>query len=212
MANEESKRNANCEKDECTSLLTFKSAKKIETITPLPFSEVQLALSKNPLNENALEYLAGYYFKRLIDFHKTTCTPCSVYGKKIGQMSVQEKEYETYTFLKLYKNTNASLYQVTPHFKDFVKHIIQLATYCFEEKRDTCGIVEKVYRTLMTYFSNLPSFCKSLYPKFIKMVAKSIITNNIKWENSKIKAKKKTVFGKGKNSKTSRKLHNLAHT
>ena len=210
MADEEAKDNSNCAPDKCATLLEFKSSKLPPEVVPLTETEVTRSVACQLTDPNGLSYLSGYFFKKLMNYHKTSktnCDNCVQHGEKIEDSTMEMKSSEVFLFLK--KHQGATMFRCDDHFNEYVRHIVQIASYCYQQKRDEEGIVQKVVLTVEKYLRDIPVLC-SLNRRFIALVARTIITGQVRWTNSDIRAKKKFKCGQ-KNDPAAKKLQRLTH-
>jgi hypothetical protein len=106
---------SNCEADGNSNLLSFASVK----VSQLPdsvlcFEDFATAFSK-PLSEAeeiGLEYCSGYFFGKLLKYHKTACTTCAVNGSKVTSSTVAFKQNEIFLYFKRFQTDSATLANV----------------------------------------------------------------------------------------------------
>ena len=177
--------------------------------TSLTATEVRRAVTSEPQDENALEFLAGYLFKRLMGFHKNSCDKCSVHGSKLASSDKEVPSSQVYILLRRYQGTEASLYRCSQHFKEFVRHIIQIAAYCFQQKREKECLVRKVVCSVLEHLGNLPALCEPLQTRFIALAARTIILNKMRQKNSELRAGRK--LKRGRRDAVASKLQKLKH-
>ncbi len=144
-----------------------------------------------------------------MDYHVSPCAICSGHGSET-QSNNEVSQDEVFIYLKRYVGKEAKLYLTTPHFRDFVRHVIQIAAYCFQQCRDEEGITEKVVVTVRKCLQGLPHLCEPMKDRLVRLMARTKMTNLIKLHNSELKFKKKCSLAE-KNNQGGSKLKKLTH-
>ena len=164
-----------------------------------------------------LAYCSGYFFRRLLGFHtfkKATvpCDVCNLHGEKFTQSSVVQTQSDLFLYFKRFHTDSATLYKCSDHFVDFVQTIIKVTNFCADHILDEDRIVNVVLLSVRKHLSNFPQFCSDdKFDRFVSLVARTMVVYRIKWLNSDLKSKKKFTRGKGKKSKSAKKLDKLTH-
>ena len=115
----------NNEAEEGPTLLQSLLQRKIEpqsNITCLlSVQDTNLALDQelDLTEENCLEYLSGYFFKRLLSFHSTNCQICSNFAQKFTNHAEVSMVSQIFLHFKRYDTDKATLYQCTDNFIHF---------------------------------------------------------------------------------------------
>ncbi len=163
------------------------------------------------MDQNALEYLSGYIYKRLIGFHKKECDICKVHGARISKDTTEITQDQIFTCLKRYADTNAKMWATSLHFRDFVRHVLQIAAYCFQQNLEEEGLVQKVVLSVQQHLSNFPTFCDDMLPRVIALIARTKITNMMKLRNSELKGMRKAKKRERKYDPGQAKFAKLSH-
>ncbi len=167
------------------------------------------------INEAAtLQYMAGYFFRRLLKYHKHDCVTCSTHGSHLTAQTEQPQNLSLgFLYLKRYCTSEAKLYQCTDHFTSYVQGLIQIASRCFEDYMDVPGIISLAAQTGLHNLTNVPEFCSTkMHRRFAFLVARTIILNQLKWRNSENKTGKKVSKRQNRmQSKSQQKLGKLQH-
>ena len=172
---------------------------------------MQRAISIPPSDLNAIEYLAGYAYKRLVSFHKEECATCFQYGEHITKDTREIRASQYFTCLKRYKDTQSKLFTTSEHFRDFTRHIVQLAAFCFQQNLEDDGLVKKVVLSAQTHLANLPIFCSNMEVRIMSLLARAKITNMVKLRNSELKKIRKGRKVQKSNAPENQKLRKLSH-
>ncbi len=159
-----------------------------------------------------MEYVVGYFFRRLLHFHRDPCSTCSQHGTKFTKENVIIPSTQLFMCLKRYESDKATLYQCTEVFKIYSRRIVLLGKFCFAHIPDRKGIINLVTSTAMTHVKEAPKFCTAnIHRRFVKLIARTIILNHLRWKNAELKSR-----GKGKRKRTtdpvSMKLSKLSHS
>lgn len=157
--------------------------------------------------DNTLEYLSGYFFKRLISMHKgKACSECSSHGQKLTEESQIQSANETFLFYKRFC-TSSELIKCSPLFVSYVKAIIQICLYALDNCCDMQGIGKMVDTTALTYLDPVPALCsRAMQEKLINLITRTILFYEVKWFNDKMRQKK------WRNESQSMKLSIFLHT
>jgi hypothetical protein len=204
----------NCEDDENSTLLTFIPQKPLQQDSCLSYNEMYSALGQ-PLSvpeEMALGYLSGYFFRKLLNYHKRTCDKCGMYGHIIDRagLTTNLEQNEIFLYFKLYDTTPCTLYKCSEYFVSLIRCVIQVAKYCFDKYVEQPGFVNMVKMSVLTHLSELPQLCTShMTTRLLSLVARTMLVYNIKWLNSTLRATKK--FCAKKKTKAVKKLEKLSH-
>ncbi len=197
LMSEAASQEMNCENDQCHNLLQYgklASVKDKEEIilSPDNFS----AASQVPLaamEEGSLMYMSGYFYKRLMSFHKAKdCNVCGKHAEKFdASLPVCLTTNTVFLFFKRYETAHATLYSCSEEFSSFVRIIIQTSNYCFENLYDQSGLVSLAASSVQHYLGHkMPTFCSDkLHSRLISLIARTIICYKAKWYNSVIKSK-----------------------
>ncbi len=167
------------------------------------------------INEAAtLEYMSGYFFRRLKNFHRNDCTICQAHGFSVADTSEKPAGMipGNFVYLKRYCTKEATLYQCQNHFTSYIKSLIQIAVRCIDDYMDESGIINLATQTGLQNLCNVPVFCtEQLRERLVRTVARTIILSHMKWKNVDRKTNKKCVKRKRAQSKATRKLQKLMH-
>ncbi len=163
---------------------------------------IEIPLSS--VEESALEYVAGYLYKKLENNHKGPCNTCFENASKIDKTRAAQ-EQNTFLLYKLY-DSHASLFKCSEQFESYVRLIIKIGIFVYKNKFTDIGIIEMVSNAIVNFVTcNPPILCKQQESRFVKIAARTIILNKVKWDNKKLQAKKQEE----KHSKSAQKLKNL---
>ena len=198
----------------------------MEQREPLPdecISHYDMVRALNiPLSESEhsiLEYLAGFFFRKLLQFHSVkkvakSCSTCGVHGHKITSTSVLEQKSDLFLFIKRYNTDTATLYKCSSHFVHLIQVIIQVANFFVEHLLDQPRIVNMIRLSIREHLANFPQFCTDAkFDRLVSYVARTIVVYRAKWLNNDLRALKKAKKGRGRKSKSKsdKKLEKLMH-
>jgi hypothetical protein len=204
---------SNCEDDENSNLLPFVPQKSAKPDFTLSYAEMVDALAQllSDSEEMALAYLSGYFFNKLLKYHRNVCTTCNIHGEKIARETFAElQQNDIFIYFKLYDTMYATLYKCSAHFVSLVRTIILVTNYSYEKYLEQPGFVNTVKVSVLTHCMELPQFCTTqMANRLISLVARTMLVYKIKWLNSNLKATKK-IRG-SKKTKATKKLEKLTH-
>ncbi len=161
----------------------------------LTYEEVIKAIEipLSPVEESALEYVAGYLYKRLEKNHSEPCEVCFENASKIDKIQAASQQ-STFLLYKLY-DSHSSLFKCNEHFETYVRLIIKIAIFVYKNRSTDIGITEMVVNATLSFLScNPPILCKKQESRFVRIAARTIILNHVKWNNKKLQAKKQEDF------------------
>ena len=172
-------------------------------------SEISSALANqlDLLEENGLEYMSGYFFKRLLSFHGQECLKCSGNAEKVTTQTESHLVSDIFLYFKKYNNEKSSLFKCNLETLNFVRQIIQIADLVFKRCPAQEQIISLVVNSSMETCV-LPQFCtEEMTRKFAHLVAKTMLLNQAKWSNDLMKKKEP----KKKKSLPTKKVEKLSH-
>lgn len=171
--------------------------------------EISSALSTPPdlLEENGLEYMSGYFFKRLLSFHGQECFTCLGNAEKVTNATRSDLVSDIFLHFKKYSSENSTLFKCNLSTVNFVRHIVQISNFVYKRCPSQEQIISLVVNSsLETCVS--PQFCsEEMKRKFAHLVARTILFNKAKWSNDLMKKKEP----KKKKSNPKKKMEKLSH-
>ena len=207
------------------ALLSFKPSKVKISPAILDHKHILQALSV-PFTipeEVALSYVSGYFFKKLLSFHKKSgykCDKCGNHGSKVTITTDSFEPNDIILYFRRYETDNATLYKCSHEFKLFVQKVSQITNFCFKNLPDFEGLVGLIQNSARHYVTDHPEFCSDeMRIKFLTFVARVFTCYKTKWLNDDLKkakkrGKKKSKAQKKLDSKRNRaqkKLDKLSH-
>lgn len=183
-----------------------------ETFT-LPAQEIQLAMQKefDLCEKNVLQYLSGYFLKKLLDSHKrtdlSTCPICSQNQDSLLPTSSPNKDSETFLHFKKFCHSS-QLHKCCDKFVNFVKVIIQICMHMIENYFFVEGIGKSIVTSALAYLDSksIPIICSpKVKEELMFLVTRTVLFYQIKWLNHKLKQ------SKWKHESMSRKLTIIQH-
>ncbi len=166
------------------------------------------------VNEAAtLEYVSGYFFRRLMSFHKTDCDTCGKFGGKITASSESPcRVQDSFLYLKRYCTEEATLFKCSTHFNSFIQKVVQIATHCFDTYMEVPGIIGLASNTALHNLFGTPVFCSdNMKIRLVFLVCKTIILNKVKWHNNELRGEKRGKKRASAQNKAAQKLKKLSH-
>ena len=143
--------------------------------------------------ENCLEYLSGYFFKRLLSFHSTNCQICSNFAQKFTNHAEVSMVSQFFLHFKRYDTDKATLYQCTDNFIHFVRSVIQVASFMYIHFPAQDNIVSVVVNSFLQNGVNstkLVLCSDNIIHRFAEVIARTILFYRMKWTNDNMKKEK----------------------
>jgi hypothetical protein len=166
-------------------------------------------MSLSASEEMVLAYISGYFFGKLLKYHKGACISCSSYGEKITSSTTCFKENKLFIYFKQYKMNSATLYTCSDHLVSFVCAILQITNYCYAKCIESPQFVSLVTNSVLTHLMQWPELCTSrMTERFVRLVARTMLVYKLKWLNSELKTRKKSSK---KKSAKEKKFDKLTH-
>ena len=179
------------------ALLSFRPPKTIKSPAILDHANFLQALSVpfTMAEEISLPYVTGYFFKKLLSFHKKSgyqCDKCGIHGEKVTSMTEAFEANDLILYFRRYESDNATLFKCTPEFKGYVQKVSQVTNFCFIHLLDFEGIVGLIQNSVGHYVTDHPQFCSDeMRTKFLTFVARVFTCYKTKWLNDERKKTKK---------------------
>lgn len=207
---------ANCEEDNSQPLLTFddfesKEEKQRESILSIKMVNTALSKAYSIMEKNVLEYLCGYFFKKLLQMHKSDCENCQKFGAKV---SVKAKDAqvpisEVFLYLKVY-NEECHLYKCQSDFVTFIGNVIKISLFVAKHFPHVDGVSKLVENSCKLHLNKKPKMCSTeKMLKLIGLISRTIFNYHIKWLNSS--EKKQSGRSQPLSEQQSRKLSIITH-
>ena len=159
--------------------------------------------------ENCLEYLSGYFYKRLLGFHSDKdCIQCSKYAQKYSKDSLTDSVSHIFLYFKRFNTEKATLYDCKMEFVSYVRYILQICSFVFEKLPDAENIIEIVIQSCLKFSPSSLHLCSNqMIYRFTHVVARTILFYKVKWNNDKLRKKEP----KSKKSHAKKKVEKLSH-
>lgn len=196
--------NTNCEDDELPALVTLNALRSIPKLPPVVFAlsakEVVEALSSTLRGgeEDAIQYLAGYAFKRLLSMHrskqvegKVMCLICSQFGSKFGNSAVPSGNNDLFLYLKRFEGSKATLYKADPQFCTMVKCVLKVVRYVFVKHLSIPNVLATIVESILEHVSPvvLPNLCSTSHlRKVLHLLSKTLFLFQVKCKKAERKS------------------------
>ena len=118
---------------------------------------------------------------------------------------------QIFLFLKRYQGTPSSLYLCSDEFCQYIKYIVQISVYCFQNIMDQQGIISIIRLSVQNHHPGPPKICDQHVARFIMLVARTVVLYNVKWYNGELRASRRPKYAEARNSSTGKKLDLLRH-
>ena len=177
----------------------------------LSSEQIEIALSKelDVAEENCIEYVSGYFFKRLLSLHKNACETCSKLAVKLNNQTQCTLVSDIFLYFKRYDTDKATLYKCHNSFVDFVTSVIKVASFAYEHHPSQEDIIALVVNSCLssTNCSNFMLCEPEKVSRIAHIIARTILFYKSKWANDKMKK----TEPKNKKSVKQKKIEKLSH-